>query len=1143
MLSDVLQSATANALDRELLTGGVLGSATATTIRLGYVGGKNPSADGVIPFLLPAVPVGYKVASADFSFQLASTPRTAAGSIDVYALGARTTGAVLGTDFYLGAYSGDATDATAIQSAILIANTAKGRISTNATADAALGGFLTSQYAAGAAGKYVFIRLNDKVAEAKGQVWSINSANATASLRPTLTITFTPLVVAPAAPSAVNLTPLSSSSIQVKWQDNSTNETGFAIERSTDDVTFTVAGSVGASQTSFLDVGLSGDTKYFYRVRAVNSTSNATVYSTYAPEASTRTLLATPIAPAISQLTPLSSSSIQVQWLDNSTTETGFVIERSTDDIAFTVAGSANANETFFNDVGLSPGALYYYRVRAVNQTVYSDYSPEASTSTLPPPAPVAPSGLSLTTLANGSMQVQWQDNSDNETGFIVERSTDDVNFIAAAPLDANATSLTDTGLLADTKYFYRVRAINDPTFSAYSAEAIDTTLPAFTRTVWVSNSYSGATSDGGFATPFKTIAAAMSQAQPGDGIVLRAGTYRETVTMKSGTPDAPITLMGEPGERATISGFKALTGWSPSATLPNIYETTSATVPPNLFVGFTQQEISRSPNEGWWTWTSPPLTDGATVTLTDTTDLVGGPNLVGKTILAYIVGVNDYRSVTILSHDQVAGTITVADTGNSSNFVNASTYMVRNGPELLDRPGEWANVRQADGSYKVYFWPKDLSDLNNTQTKSNTSYLITAAANNVVIRNLELAGGKSGVTAVSNSSANYTNITVTQNIFHDNTLAVDFRPVDHLTVTHNLLTTNDIGVRVAWATNVLIDQNEIAFSGSDAIILCGDWLAKKPTDIGFRGSDNLVVSNNYIHDALGTGHPDGIQTYYSPTNIKILNNAITNAGQAIMLQDTGPTEIGGNLIYSTFNNAVNLTGAVSLHNNTIVGAGYAPMSFYAGTLGNGPYTAVENVFVGSIVVPSVYAGDRNLYAPAPPGLGVINNKSLDVYRSANPTLELNSVQATPQFVNAPYAHGVVNSDTNNTRNSLSLRDVTAFAVGDHVEVNGDGVVRTLTAVNKTAKTITFDVALPRIPTARSVVEDWKTSTNFVVDLRLALGSPGYVLGATGGSVGTAIALTSYIAGDYNNDGQRDLPTQYADVAAAIPKPNDLPLY
>jgi hypothetical protein len=68
-------------------------------------------------------------------------------------------------------------------------------------------------------------------------------------------------------------------------------------------------------------------------------------------------------------------------------------------------------------------------------------------------------------------IQLRWTNNSSTQTGISVERCTAPcTNFIEFARLAGNATSVVDRGLASRTSYSYRVRALNDAGWSAYSA-------------------------------------------------------------------------------------------------------------------------------------------------------------------------------------------------------------------------------------------------------------------------------------------------------------------------------------------------------------------------------------------------------------------------------------------------------------------------------------------------------------------------------------------------------------------------------------------------------------------------------------------------------------------------------------------------
>ncbi|RYF44873.1 MAG: hypothetical protein EON99_00720, partial [Chitinophagaceae bacterium] len=76
---------------------------------------------------------------------------------------------------------------------------------------------------------------------------------------------------------------------------------------------------------------------------------------------------------------------------------------------------------------------------------------------------PAAPSNISVTPLSYKSIRVNWSDNSNNETGFEVYRSETNLSgFTVVGTTAANATSFTDTGLVANKKYYYKVKAVNE---------------------------------------------------------------------------------------------------------------------------------------------------------------------------------------------------------------------------------------------------------------------------------------------------------------------------------------------------------------------------------------------------------------------------------------------------------------------------------------------------------------------------------------------------------------------------------------------------------------------------------------------------------------------------------------------------------
>jgi hypothetical protein len=287
---------------------------------------------------------------------------------------------------------------------------------------------------------------------------------------------------APAAPSNLSAAAASSSVVNLSWTDNDTapnRATGYDVEDSTDGVTFTQVATASAGATSFAVGGLQPSTTYTFRVRAFNSIGN----SAYSNTASATTLANNGGLAAPSNLTATAATATQINlaWTNNATIQTGFHIDRATNN-TFTlnlVTQTAAANAVTFSDSGLTAGTTYFYRVRAFDAAGDSANSNTASATTLTLPA--APTNFHPTLVTTTGVDLAWVNNAANAASVKVFRALGANTPVTVAVLAHQVNSFFDAGLTPGAQYTYSIQAFNNAGPSALQTFTVITPASAAT--------------------------------------------------------------------------------------------------------------------------------------------------------------------------------------------------------------------------------------------------------------------------------------------------------------------------------------------------------------------------------------------------------------------------------------------------------------------------------------------------------------------------------------------------------------------------------------------------------------------------------------------------------------------------------------
>ena len=275
---------------------------------------------------------------------------------------------------------------------------------------------------------------------------------------------------APPVPASVFATNITSTSFDVSWAA-SAGASGYQVEVATNPGLSPLLYTLPVSTTSVAVTGLTGNTTYYFQVKALNGT----LQSGYS---ATVTVTTTAQAPSVSYNNVTANSFIANWSLISGATH-------------YQLQVSANLNFTpLLNDVtfagtnsttvtGLSGGSVYYFRVRAYNSGWTTAFSAPASVLTIPQ----APNVNQVTTISNNSFTATW-DLSPGATSYRIDVSTNNTfaSYVSGFQNTVvSGSSILVTGLSGNTTYFYRVRAVNASGTSTNSNTVSTTTytIPA----------------------------------------------------------------------------------------------------------------------------------------------------------------------------------------------------------------------------------------------------------------------------------------------------------------------------------------------------------------------------------------------------------------------------------------------------------------------------------------------------------------------------------------------------------------------------------------------------------------------------------------------------------------------------------------
>jgi len=270
------------------------------------------------------------------------------------------------------------------------------------------------------------------------------------------------------APSGLSPVATSNTTIDLSWQDNSNDESGFEIWRRNGDGTAWVKYTVvSANVRIFNDKNLSPATLYSYKIRAFSTMAN--VSSTFTAEMSATTIV--PTANIVLDYSCVYNIPT-LRWdvigsLDN---ESMFQLERRGEyDLTWSALPAISPSSKTYTDSILTPYTRYSYRMKVINTV--NNSAAYSNTLEFATGEPKSPTDLDESALGSNTVKLSWKDGSMNEDGFIIERCVDSLGYIQVAKVPSGQTSYIDNLLSPGKVYTFRVSAYNKSGISGYTNE------------------------------------------------------------------------------------------------------------------------------------------------------------------------------------------------------------------------------------------------------------------------------------------------------------------------------------------------------------------------------------------------------------------------------------------------------------------------------------------------------------------------------------------------------------------------------------------------------------------------------------------------------------------------------------------------
>ena len=254
--------------------------------------------------------------------------------------------------------------------------------------------------------------------------------------------------------------------VKVSW-DYAERAMTYTVYRNTiDDVASATLVASNLLSEVWSDTTVSPDVLYYYWVRANNRTGNtAASDSDFGFAAS----IDPPHAPSgLSATDSLYPDKVSLVWNGTLDTDSYSVFRNTSDTTTGATEITSGLSVTSFEDTSVIPDVIYYYWVVAVNNGGASPFSASDAGNAINPPQ--APASITATDGTFGDkVEVSWNSVPAADSYTLYRSTANNPNGASQIAMDLSVTSFSDLGVVANTAYFYWVKALNTGGDSPFS--------------------------------------------------------------------------------------------------------------------------------------------------------------------------------------------------------------------------------------------------------------------------------------------------------------------------------------------------------------------------------------------------------------------------------------------------------------------------------------------------------------------------------------------------------------------------------------------------------------------------------------------------------------------------------------------------